>query len=182
MKKITTLFTLLALCVSVNFLTAASGLKYSKSDSCAQIVLKTGDIISANVIQISPIEVKYKRCGKPNDPEIVLPLKKVLKIKDADGGDIWVGGKDTDENSGNGEKKLSGLGLASMILGIFSAAFGIFGYGLLTGILAVIFGSISLYKIIRNPDKFKGKGMAWAGLICGIVGIGLSIFLLILFL
>ena len=92
MKQLNTISAIiLALFLSINltFAVTATIPKSPIADGCATIVLKTGDIISANVIQISPTEVKYKRCGKPNDPEMILLLSQVLKIKDADGSDMW---------------------------------------------------------------------------------------------
>ena len=56
--------------------------------------------------------------------------------------------------------------IASMVLGIISVAFTMFGYApLVLGILAVVFGGWSM-----KVDK-DGKGMAITGLITGIVGI-----------
>jgi len=72
-----------------------------------------------------------------------------------------------------GEPKTNGLAIASMILGILS--FLTFYGAFLFGLLAIIFGAIALKKIKSFPDNFKGKGMAKAGLICGIVALGLII-------
>ena len=56
-----------------------------------------------------------------------------------------------------------GMAIASLVLGIVS----LFVAGLPLGILAVIFGSISM----RRLEKGNGRGMAIAGLILGLVGI-----------
>lgn len=51
-------------------------------------------------------------------------------------------------------------------------------------ILVIVFASISLSKLNAQPDKYKGKGFAIAGLILGILGfliIGAIIVLLILY-
>lgn len=187
MKHLNTISSIiLALFLSLNLTFAATAtISNSKlADGCATIVLKTGDIISANVIQISPTDVKYKRCGKPNDPEIILPLSKVLKIKDAEGEDIWKDDKGsttrTDEAASTGQK-MNGLALTSMILGILSVLLTLLGLGWITGALAIIFGSIGLYKIIRNPEIWRGKGMAISGLITGIAALViLALFVLFL--
>jgi|ERR1019366_574079 hypothetical protein len=49
-------------------------------------------------------------------------------------------------------------GLACGILGFFT---------IITSIPAIVFSIIALSKIKKNPDKYKGKGMAIAGLVLG---------------
>ncbi len=58
--------------------------------------------------------------------------------------------------------------ITSLILGIVSIPFiWIFGLGIILGILAIIFGIISLKKI--KKEKLAGKSMAIAGLITGCI-------------
>ncbi len=71
-----------------------------------------------------------------------------------------------DEN----EKSKSGMGIASLVLGIISIVTALFWYITLpTGILAIIFGVKSIRKV--------GSKLGKAGMITGIVG--LSLFALI---
>jgi hypothetical protein len=62
----------------------------------------------------------------------------------------------------------NGFAIASMVLGILALVtyYGAFVFG----VLAIIFGAIALKRIRNNPDQ-KGRGMAIAGLICGIVAL-----------
>jgi hypothetical protein len=53
--------------------------------------------------------------------------------------------------------------------------------GILAGIVGIVLGGISILRMKRDPDKYRGKGMAWAGMICGIVVVGLFIILIALF-
>lgn len=70
---------------------------------------------------------------------------------------------------GNNKKA---LGISSLVLGIISLISGLFYYiSLPTGILAIIFGTISTRK--------TGSKMAKSGLILGIVGISICVFLYI---
>jgi hypothetical protein len=62
--------------------------------------------------------------------------------------------------------KTNGKSIAAMVLGILSVVLPYIG--LLIGIIAIIFASISLKEIKRNQEQ--GRGMAIAGLVCGIVG------------
>ncbi|MDP2924482.1 MAG: DUF4190 domain-containing protein [Candidatus Omnitrophota bacterium] len=66
------------------------------------------------------------------------------------------------------QKKTSGFAIASLVLGCF---FIIPLLGLLTSLLAIIFGIIALVTISNNKDALKGGGLAISGLILGIVGI-----------
>jgi hypothetical protein len=47
-------------------------------------------------------------------------------------------------------------------------------------LLALIFGAVSLGKISKNPDKFKGKGFGITALIMGILGVLINILLVLL--
>lgn len=72
----------------------------------------------------------------------------------------------------NVDKKKSGLGVASLVLGIISIVTALFWYmAIPTGILAIIFG----VKSIRRVGSKLGK----AGLITGIVGLALFAFIYI---
>jgi Domain of unknown function (DUF4190) len=157
-------------------------------DNCSKIVMKDGDIIEANIIQISPTEIKYKRCGKPNDPELVIYKKDVLSIKTADGEIIFRNtnnnintddsnnnnrdknyGTDERNNSNNSnEPKMEGNSLAGMICGIMGLVLGFNLIGLAAGVVGIVLSIIGINKIKREPKKYKGRGMALAGLICGI--------------
>jgi Domain of unknown function (DUF4190) len=159
-----------------------------QGDNCSKIVMKDGDIIEANIIQISPTEIKYKRCGKPNDPELVIYKKDVLSIKTADGEIIFRNTNNnvnTDDNNNNNrdknygtddrnnsnnsnEPKMEGNALAGMICGIMGLVLGFNLIGLAAGVVGIVLSIIGINKIKREPKKYKGRGMALAGLICGI--------------
>jgi hypothetical protein len=106
-----------------------------KSEECSQIIMKNGDIIQANIIQITTNDIKYRRCGKPNDPAI-----------------------------------------AGFIFGLL---------GFLTGfgaILGLVFSAIGLSRIKKNPKRFRGRGLAIAGLVLSIIVIGIVLLILLLLL
>jgi hypothetical protein len=171
---------------------------------CSKIVMKDGDVIEANIIQINPTEIKYKRCGKPNDPEIVINKKDVLSVKAPDGEIIYrnlgnnnvndnnnsnnnnnnrdnnYGTNSNSQNNNNNEPKLQGSALAGMICGIVGVLF--FGgiLSLALGIVAIVLSLKGRKKINNDPKQFRGKGMATAGLICGIVACGLFALALLL--
>ncbi|MBM4020243.1 MAG: DUF4190 domain-containing protein [Planctomycetes bacterium] len=71
--------------------------------------------------------------------------------------------------------RTSGMAIASLVLGLV----GIFACGFL-GILAIIFGAVGMRDTRRDPNV-KGRGLAVAGLILGIIDIVLwLVWLLIL--
>lgn len=71
------------------------------------------------------------------------------------------------------QQPASGLSIAAMVLGIVSLVLCCTGWGgIICGILAVIFGGLSL------KGKKGGKGMAIAGLVCGIIALIPSIIII----
>ena len=68
-------------------------------------------------------------------------------------------------------QRTSGLAIASMVCGILSLVFfWVPLFGFLLGIIAIIFGAVAIRQIGREPN-LGGRGMAIAGLVCGIVGV-----------
>lgn len=78
-------------------------------------------------------------------------------------------------NKKNDERKNEGLGIAGFVLGIVGWFTPYLGF--IMCLLALIFGAVSLGKIVKNPDKFKGKGFSITALIMGILGILINILL-----
>jgi uncharacterized membrane protein len=73
----------------------------------------------------------------------------------------------------------NGMGVTSMVLGIVGVVFLCFWpLAILLGILAIIFGAVGLQKAKRG--EATNKGMAMAGLICGICAIVLPIVLVVI--
>ncbi|MBI4721520.1 MAG: DUF4190 domain-containing protein [Candidatus Stahlbacteria bacterium] len=70
------------------------------------------------------------------------------------------------------EVKNSGKAVASLVLGICGWFIPFGGYVL--DILAIIFGAQARSAIKRSNGKLSGEGMAIAGLVLGIVGLGIT--------
>lgn len=155
---------------------------------CSKIILRNGDLIEATIIQVTTTEVKYKRCGKPNDPEFIQALKNVLSIKDETGDTIFDGTKYRVPGgtvSSPDEPRNDPMAVASLITGVSGLVLGLLlsgVIGILAGAVGIVLGAISLTRIKRNPDKYKGKSMAWAGFITGTVIVGLFLLLIALYL
>ncbi|MCD9022559.1 DUF4190 domain-containing protein [Cohnella silvisoli] len=73
--------------------------------------------------------------------------------------------------------KTNGKSIAAMVLGILAIVVPYLGF--IIGIIAIIFASISLKEIRNNQEQ--GRGMAIAGLVCGIVGTAIYALILIFF-
>jgi hypothetical protein len=79
--------------------------------------------------------------------------------------------------SQDSEPQVEGLGLAGFVSGVV----GLLVAALPLGLVATIFGAISLSKIKRNPTKFKGKGFAIASLTLGIIDLVFGLIILAAF-
>ncbi|MEP4077495.1 DUF4190 domain-containing protein [Haloferula sp.] len=64
--------------------------------------------------------------------------------------------------------KTSPMALWSMILGLASIPLIFLCVGIVTGILAIIFGCIGISAVSRGQGRVKGKSMAWTGIIAGV--------------
>ena len=76
--------------------------------------------------------------------------------------------------------KIETFGLTGFILGSTSLFVPIFFIPI--GILAIIFGVVSLERFSKKPDKYYGKGYAIGAIALGILGIIMNIFFLALIL
>jgi Domain of unknown function (DUF4190) len=161
-----------SLCFAVN--TAWGFDTMSSTDECARIVLKSGDTLMVTLLQFNTNEVRYKRCGQPDDPEVRLNKREVQTVIARDGGILYQSktplpkpGTPVDPNL-----EYSSLTILSLILGILSLFSGILWVlAPIFGISAIIFGSIALKQLRQHPDKYKGKALAKAGIITGIIAL-----------
>jgi len=70
-------------------------------------------------------------------------------------------------------------GFSAAMVGVLAVFFGI---GLLFLLLGVIFSAIGLAAVNREPDNYKGRGLAIAGLVASLAGIVLVLYGILLFL
>jgi hypothetical protein len=144
---------------------------------CDLLLLKNGEEISAKVLEITPTEVKYKRCDNLEGPTTTINKSSIFSITYANGSkEIMKTENDSKPNSNensSGDKKV-GLAVASLVLGIIGFVFG-------GGLLGLIFGAVQLSKIRKQPNVYGGKGMATAGLILGIISVAYLLMLILIF-
>jgi hypothetical protein len=153
----------------------------SLDDECFTMYLKSGDILEVKLIQITPNEIKYQRCNKPGDPEIVIAKSDVFSIKDKSG-DLIYSSKNESWKKGYGARTgpTDNLALVSGILGIASLTIGLLVWplGLAAGLVAFILG-LSALRRFRSNNEIRGEGWAITGVTAGGLWIFFGILILI---
>lgn len=147
----------------------------SLSAGCDTLVLRSGSVLLGKVEEIGQSEIKYKKCDNLNGPFISLAKSDVVQIKFMNGTREVI----TSDNPGvipvyasrsaqdTMPQKMEGLGLA----GFIASLVGLFVAGIPLGLIAVIFGGLSLSKVNRYPARYRGRGIAIASIILGFVDI-----------
>lgn len=147
---------------------------------CSKIKLHTGEVIEADIVQITSTRVVYRKCGRPNAPEIDIPKSDVSRIEGPDGALLFkdTGRKKVDDNNDADDyygepktEKNATLALIFAICGVFFFPFMIVG---------LILGFKSLRKIRQYPERYKGEGLAIAAITIGFVYIALVVLALAL--
>ena len=142
----------------------------NENDSlCDILVLKNGDEVKAKVLEISPIEIKYKKCNMPEGPLYVVKKSDVFMIKYANGTKEVIKSEaaesnNTPTNNYNGPLKMHSYSILAFVFSIL----GFITYGLLS-ILAIIFANMAIKKIRQEPNIYNGEPLAKTAKIIGII-------------
>ena len=132
-------------------------------------------------------EIRYKKCDRPDGPDYTISKRDILSIKYSNGeverfaagttapNSSPSGSRQTYNNPGyNSPTNAPDDGPRTDPFAIVAIATG--GLAILTGVgafllgaAAVVFGALSLSRIRKEPGRFKGKGLAVAGMVAGIV-------------
>jgi Domain of unknown function (DUF4190) len=123
----------------------------SLGDDCAQIVLQNGDVISADITQITENTILYKPCGNKTAEAIRLEKSKILKVK-APNGDVIFNGQNQ-KSAATGGTTTNGMAIAGFVCSI-----------VLGPLFGLIFSIIGLSQIKKSPEKYTGEGFAIAGI------------------
>lgn len=144
---------------------------------CAKIRLFNGEIVDAEIVEITELKVVYRKCGRSSSPEIEIYKSDVFSIETADGKVIYQDNGEagaTYDDTAHPPLKNDPMAVWALVLTIAGLLFA----PLL--IVGGILGAISVGRIRRNPDKYKGRGMAMAAAITGLVVVGLAVLLLLI--
>jgi hypothetical protein len=135
---------------------------------CDTIISAMGDVILGKVTEVNQTEIKYKRCGDNDGPLYTIRRANISAIRYANGTrDNFLGNAPVDSRFSEPERKIEGLGLAGFIAGIA----GLFVLGIPFGLVAFIFGMISLTRIKKSPSKYIGRGYAITSIVLGIIDV-----------
>ncbi|MBL7912967.1 MAG: DUF4190 domain-containing protein [Bacteroidia bacterium] len=163
--------------------------KLRAADSlCDQIMLKNGEEVSAKILEITPTEVKYQKCGVTDGPLYIVKKSDVFMIKYVNGTKevFKVEGTEPTSNSNNngtnkpkdkytGPKKMHPLA----VLAFISAIFGIYPLTGLASIGAIIFANIALKEIKQKPNQYKGEMLAKVARVLGYIMLVLLVIVMI---
>ena len=146
---------------------------------CDIIVLRTGEEIKAEVLEIGVAEIKYKKCDFLDGPTRIVPKYDVQKIIYRNGSVenfVLIEKKESSSSRENevAEKNSGGMAIASMILGILSL-FTLYA-SVVLAILGVIFGTIAKNREYENVGAVNMGNYTMAK-----VGIVLSIISMVLY-
>lgn len=145
-----------------------------QAPGCDTLYLKSGSSLIAKVEEIGQNEIRYRRCDNLNGPVIILSKSDVISISYVNGtreafpaDNPLVVNNNIVTPLNNAPAKTEGLAIA----GFAASIVGLFVAGVPLGLLGVIFGAISLGKIKRQPDRLRGRGLAIAAIVIGLVSI-----------
>jgi hypothetical protein len=180
---------------------------FSAPDSCDIIIFKNGSEISAKVLEISPTQVKYKKCDMINGPLYVADKSDVFMVKYMNGSKEVFKTENTntiqtqnfnEHKIPKTKRQVHPAAIATLVFGIISMCFAYFAFifamvGLFTSIgfafliiaavlsiLTLVLSEVALGNIRRFPEKFKGKGLAIPGRVFAIVILSICALVLIL--
>lgn len=147
---------------------------YPQNAKCDTINLNSGVTIIGKVEEIGQSLIKYRKCDYLTGPIISIAMSDVSSIHYSNGSRDFFKQTSTlppyqtnQPYYDNPVSKTEGLGLA----GFIASFAGLFIAGIPLGLLAIIFGGISLSKIKRQPRAYRGKGFAIAAIIIGLIDV-----------
>lgn len=154
-------------------------------EECDKILLRTGDVISAKVIEINSKEVKYKNCNNPDGPLIIINKNTVSKITYKNGYSEefpvetepvvtkTVPQKSFSANNSN-YGRIDPLAITAFVLAILGFL------TFFTFIAGLILGIISESRIKASNGALTGSGFAKASIIISALMILLFLLIIIL--
>ena len=153
-------------------------------DKCDLIVLQNGTEIKAVIHKVGDSEIIYKICPENKDGKYSIQKSKVFMIRYQNGKNDTINiKKEITENlpdtAARIENKQKQPELDTNALISFLSAL-LIPFVYFTAPVAIIFGFISLSRIRRSDGKLKGRGLAIAGIVLGLLAILVVMFYLAL--
>jgi hypothetical protein len=155
--------TIIALCITI---ISHAAIK----TPCAKIILNSGQVIEAEILELNATEIRYKKCGQTTDVNYFVAKETVLVIKNAQDEVLFIRKKD--DYTPDAQKEYEPNSIWSLIFAPFSP------------LLAAIFGAISAKRMRDSPHKYKQtspKLVKWAYAISIAIAILIAVVLAIAF-
>ncbi len=155
------------------------------SDTCGDLILmRDGTQILAKVLEITDDKIKYKRCDNLDGPTIITSTNNVHTIKFVNGVSQAFELSVKQNNYGGSQpfnnynaQKTNPYAVAALVCAIV----GVWPLSFLGSIFGLIFAIRAEREINKNPERYKGKGLAIAAKVISIVMLALLlVFLMIL--
>jgi len=144
---------------------------FTKDDCGDLMTLRNGEELKVKVIEISEREIKYKRCDNLDGPLITISKNDVFMIKYPNGTkEVFKEGpkqNNTQQKQNPDPKPLPPNGPIVHPMAVASLVAGLLWIYFVGSVMAIIMGAKALRKINEQPDRYKGKGLAIAGIILG---------------
>jgi hypothetical protein len=151
-------------------------IKLKKTEECDEIITHDGDVILANVLEVGTEEIKYKKCDLPDGPIYSIYNNDVFVIIYKNGTrDVITNSKDIKKETADPipTKRKVGMSVTGFIMGLVGYFVGYYLSmlgGLVICLLGIIFSSIAIHKIRKDPNKYGKKALAVLGLVFSLIG------------
>jgi hypothetical protein len=136
---------------------------------CVQIILNSGRVIEAEILELNTTEIRYKKCGQTTDVEYIVDKASVKVIKNSQDEVIYIHKKGEKEDYEDDAKK--SYETFSILAVIFNLIYPLIG---------IIFTIISATRLSNAPHKYKKASKIWLKWAKGILIVYTFLFLLVL--
>lgn len=177
--------------VNVNDFIAKTKVNFDFEDKCDVILLRSGEEVSAKILEVGINEIKYKKCNNLDGPIYSVLKDDVFMITYSNGSkDVYKEkpreiNEPEKQNVNNTTVKYSHpAGVVALVLGILALVVGGLIYWPIAGLglPAFILGIVGASDVSRHPEKYIGKTASVLGIIFGIISIILLILTLVILL
>ncbi len=131
---------------------------------CDTLKLKNGETKLGIVQEIGISEIKYKNCDG-SGPLYVVEKSSVKSIRYSSGKEELIQTAAPAAEVKQDTRKVEGFGIAGFVASII----GLFIAGIPLGIVAIVFGIVSIGRSVSHPSKYKAKAFGVISLILGLV-------------
>lgn len=144
---------------------------------CDTIILRSGSFIPCKIAEINLKDIKYRKCNYQDGPVITILKSDVAVINFGNGtSEIIISSNPNDFNArGEGAGSMPKQSPTLGTIGFLTSLVGLFVASIPLGLVAIIFGASAIGKINRDPQKYKGRGLAAATIIIGFIEVVLTL-------